>query len=602
MKNPHLLLVTIGPVQDFIAQARRTRDLWFGSHALSELARAAARSLADQGARLVFPALDRGHAELRECDEPIREDGQPPLSIANKILAEVGHEPEALADAARKAVMERWDRIAARVKKKFKECLAPDIDYIWNEQIGEIIEFYATWAPLSGGSDGYGQARAAVERALAGRKMLRDFVPWQHDRKGAPKSSLDGARVSVLDDNRNRGAFSRLRISTGEQLDAVGLVKRGGFSPEQFVPLMNIAAAPWLIDARNKCPDRLDELAQECERIGLNRITRELPVIADFAHDASVFYRDRWRSLLEELGTKEDPRNWGGKHIEPILKLNGSPSSYVACLVADGDRMGKTLDALAEAETHRQFSHALSEFPKRARDIVESKQHLGALIYAGGDDVLAFMPVATAIGCAHELKTAFEKIMGGALTNKEALGGKSVELPTLSVGIGVGHVLDAMGDLLDLGRTAEKAAKKAGRNALAIVFDKRSGGRREWAARWDTDPVRRIIEDAELLGDTLATGKIYQIGAFLRRFKTLSETETTNVKPEMLDAYVEAILKQSGNRGTTVTVATLISATTNSSDGFVARLTEMQRTTDRLLIAKELRNNGLGQPGVGAAP
>ena len=41
----HLLLVTIGPVQEFIAQARRTRDLWYGSHLLSELARAGARAL-----------------------------------------------------------------------------------------------------------------------------------------------------------------------------------------------------------------------------------------------------------------------------------------------------------------------------------------------------------------------------------------------------------------------------------------------------------------------------------------------------------------------------------------------------------------------------
>jgi len=27
-----LLLVAIGPVQQFIGQARRMRDLWFGSH------------------------------------------------------------------------------------------------------------------------------------------------------------------------------------------------------------------------------------------------------------------------------------------------------------------------------------------------------------------------------------------------------------------------------------------------------------------------------------------------------------------------------------------------------------------------------------------
>jgi len=33
----HILLFSIGPIQDFIASARRSRDLWFGSWMLSEL-------------------------------------------------------------------------------------------------------------------------------------------------------------------------------------------------------------------------------------------------------------------------------------------------------------------------------------------------------------------------------------------------------------------------------------------------------------------------------------------------------------------------------------------------------------------------------------
>ncbi|MCC6552844.1 MAG: hypothetical protein IT372_07450, partial [Polyangiaceae bacterium] len=47
--SAHLLIVTLGPVQEFIAQARRTRDLWFGSHLLSEISRAAAAELARRG-------------------------------------------------------------------------------------------------------------------------------------------------------------------------------------------------------------------------------------------------------------------------------------------------------------------------------------------------------------------------------------------------------------------------------------------------------------------------------------------------------------------------------------------------------------------------
>src|SRR5690606_36119506 len=77
----HLLLITLGPVQDFIAQARRTRDLWYGSHLLSELGRAAARALLDGGAQLIFPALKAGDPELVACPAPLRDGRMAPLNV-----------------------------------------------------------------------------------------------------------------------------------------------------------------------------------------------------------------------------------------------------------------------------------------------------------------------------------------------------------------------------------------------------------------------------------------------------------------------------------------------------------------------------------------
>ena len=42
----YLYVLAVGPIQDFIAAARRTRDLWFGSHLLSEICKAAAKQIA----------------------------------------------------------------------------------------------------------------------------------------------------------------------------------------------------------------------------------------------------------------------------------------------------------------------------------------------------------------------------------------------------------------------------------------------------------------------------------------------------------------------------------------------------------------------------
>ncbi len=43
---PSFFILALGPVQDFIATAKRCRDLWFGSWLLSELSKAAAQAVA----------------------------------------------------------------------------------------------------------------------------------------------------------------------------------------------------------------------------------------------------------------------------------------------------------------------------------------------------------------------------------------------------------------------------------------------------------------------------------------------------------------------------------------------------------------------------
>jgi hypothetical protein len=60
----HLIAISVGPVQEFIAAARRTRDLWFGSYLLSEISKAVAQSVQDHGGRLIFPH-PRNRPDLR---------------------------------------------------------------------------------------------------------------------------------------------------------------------------------------------------------------------------------------------------------------------------------------------------------------------------------------------------------------------------------------------------------------------------------------------------------------------------------------------------------------------------------------------------------
>src|SRR5690606_23681928 len=142
-----------------------------------------------------------------------------------------------------------------------------------------------------------------------------------------------------------------------------------------------------------------------------------------------VLIASRWRSVFEEQGLDGDPQSWGQQHVQPLLDKLSTPYPYVACLVADGDRMGKAIDRLGSAAEHRAFSEALAGFASQARKVIE-RDHRGALIYAGGDDVLAFLPLPEALSCAEELRRGFTAVMDSACTSIAA-----EERPTLSVGL-----------------------------------------------------------------------------------------------------------------------------------------------------------------------
>lgn len=510
----YLLLIALGPVQDFIAQARRTRDLWYGSHLLSELSRAAARVLAGAGAELVFPALESGDDELQACSSPIRhETGLPPLSVANKLLAELPEgksiDPAKLARMVRAAVYQHWRELSHEVRERCRSLLAADINAAWDEQVDTCLEFTASWAPLP--VQGYAHARREVEAAVSARKNLRDFSVWHKTRGAVPKSSLDGARETVLAPPRARSTAleRKYRIASGEQLDAIGLVKRAGGEPDQFVPIVNVALASWCAKAQEHASGALESLRAACREIRITSVNRsDLGWVKAFPFDASILLRSRWPGVFQEQGLEGvDPQAWGRKHLRPLYRALSDPYPYVACLVADGDRMGATIDRLSHADQHRVFSRQLATFATDARRIVEH-EHCGSLVYAGGDDVLAFLPLPEALSCADALRHCFAEIMRTAC-------GSHVVPPTLSVGLGIGHVMDGMGDLLSLGRQAERTAKGTDRNALAVRVDKRSGGMRSWRAgwhEWDQDPVGRLRADADLLADdTLSMRKVYQV-------------------------------------------------------------------------------------------
>ncbi len=625
--SAYLLLVTLGPVQEFIAQARRTRDLWFGSHLLSELSRAVACALAEKDGplghegkpikiaytELVFPPLEKGDTELEPCAGPLRSTtGRAPLNIANKLLTVVpdGEKPEAAARAAREAANEAWRGFAAKVKRKCRGLLAEGIDASWEEQIETLLEFNAAWLPLDESRGNYDEVRRELEAVITARKNLRDFPAWTRQRGNVPKSSLDGARETVLAPPEDRAPHlvRRYRIAAGEQLDAVGLVKRAGGEPEQFVPVVNVALASWIEHAVRIARDEMEKLAEACGEVGIGRIDRpDLSWTASFSYDAQVFLEDRWSPILAEALNEDnarDAREWGKRLVRPVFEKGmRAPHPYVACLVADGDRIGNALSNIHERKHHRIFAHELSRFAERARVIIE-REYRGVLVYAGGDDVLAFIGLNDALECAEALRRAFEEVMVQAFSAVE----KSTEspAPTLSVGLGIGHVLESMGELLSLARRAEQHAKRARpgegehRNALAILADKRSGGDVSWRMRWDgaTNPVTRLRADITLLGDRLPGKKIFEIQSDLVRMPTPEDLMASEDRPwaELLAAdTARTLARASDGQGVSPEEVGL---DLEIRAGYTALHRRVERWLARMLVARLFGDaRRAGEPG-----
>ncbi|HXF47484.1 MAG TPA: type III-B CRISPR-associated protein Cas10/Cmr2 [Burkholderiaceae bacterium] len=231
--------------------------------------------------------------------------------------------------------------------------------------------------------------------------------------------------------------------------------------------------------------------------------------------------------------------------VDERLRRDFRLETYYGLLLMDGDRMGRILsgdDATAIAYRqsfhpqvrdgfdriaadhpalrsygeqkravspgrHIAISSALNDFSQFvARHVVE-EEFRGRLIYSGGDDVLATLPVADLLGCALRLRHAYSgtlpederKDWGELRTDRQRLHckagfawlrGRLMRMmgknATASAGVVVAHNQAPLGAVVRELRATEKAAKeRGGRDALAIRVIKRAGGSVGVVLKWD---------------------------------------------------------------------------------------------------------------------
>jgi CRISPR-associated protein Cmr2 len=570
-----ILAFSIGPVQSYIAQSRRTADGWIGSFLLSYLGCRAAIALQPTYGQVEEPCLE-GLALYREvlrrtpgqappCENSASHpdangkglgsgtDGGEDLTIAglpNTLIVRLCEEalpPEAGA-TARAAVLTAWKEIEQAIWAGAPQpARTPFVETLWRRQVDSLWETYWAWGPTS----------EMAHRGLAARKGLRDFP--QIEERGE-RCTLCAEREALWDGGHTheaplaavlrfwrqqalipRGAPAALiKAGDAERLCAPCLIKRliphvpdnpisrmwkvreGIFPSTSTIATVHAKAAIVRTAYGRAADDRL-RTAVEMYLAVLNR-----PDVGGAVRAVAADAFPCWEAVLQEvkpeysiharrfLGLDGDWLQYGESvrneygitdaHTELLRAARGllrqiqraipdgkgTPPIYWALLAMDGDRIG----SLKEAFSPRAgaISAQLSRFAREVPGIVA--QHDGRLIYAGGDDVLALLPVGTALCAADALRRRFADIfadwLGSIGADREAI---PAGPPTLSGALIYAHHQAPLGGLIVRGHRllTQEAKARVGRNALAVEVRTRSGPSLSFAMKWEDPGGRSLV-------------------------------------------------------------------------------------------------------------
>ncbi len=264
--------------------------------------------------------------------------------------------------------------------------------------------------------------------------------------------------------------------------------------------------------------------------------------------DGRIFYANSPESLEGDYAESSEEIFRAIEKLRESLRrspeASSRPPTYLAVLTMDGDRMGrwlsgdfdngsssggkltlahlvhpKALNAIYQAGNASSLPASPLVGPSRhsglsaqLRDFAVAgvpgivRRHLGALVYAGGDDVLAFFPLGSVLQAAEELRRAFSEGGFGSKDQAWPVTLESSSLPaaptgdvrywlgtgkiTASTGIAVAHHSTDLRVMIEESRNAEHLAKESGRDALCISLLKRSGEAVRCLLPWRFPPLQ----------------------------------------------------------------------------------------------------------------
>ncbi len=489
-----LLHFTLGPVQGFVAQARRTRDLWAGSFLLSWLSGKAMRAVLDNGGKIIVPHV-KEDALFKALSTGKGGFGPAVGSLPNRFKAEVpgGFEPKLCRDA----IDDAWQQLANKVWERFVAPVAGkgiDTKVIWDRQIGGFWETSFVIG-LPDGSDhtwldrrkNWRSHRPPIEGGDHCMLMgdWRELSGFVRSRERAGQDAFWRELKTYVDQKSD----NPLQLDENERLCAIALVKRLfphvagdllGWEPSwdggqkvRWPSTPRLAATAWLryawkeAHAESKAfvalaKDTKGQLIEPEVDVGDGPLNLLSKAPGHLLHESGVEY-----AHVDELGGVD--REALRDAYEKLTKKAGEPSAFYALLLMDGDKVGRLLRRERGEELVTQ---GLARFSAQVDGIV--RRCGGNTVYAGGDDVLALLPLEDALPAALELREAYRGAFAG---DKEATISAAVILAHFHVPLR--HVLQEAHHQLDV-----IAKNENGRDSVAVCVLTQSGVTRQWVSAW----------------------------------------------------------------------------------------------------------------------
>lgn len=518
---------TLGPVQGFVAQARRTRDFWAGSFLLSWLSGVAMAAVRQQEGHIEFPVPPEDYLNWiggHGYATPPRQG-----SIPNRFKSMRAEVPAAFdGQQVVGAVREAWQALAQHVWKSDQLDAAAAHGQgsraIWERQNAAFWDM--SWVLTDDASatslldqrknwrtHGFAQSEGGV------KCMVMDG--WQ-ELSGAQRPGREGqAFWSALRGSNIPGIQTDL--GKAEQLCALAYIKRRfarhfatfeatlpgsglrlkGWPLSPGVPsVAYMAAVHWLevllqtgqsaeVQALLESAQALNPEKSEwdtqisCLRAAVPQWRADNASRRLLALDGNLFF-EHVQQQPEAYGyDAQKMQDWRQalQHFERAHpEFEARPSPFYAILLMDGDSLGAHMSDLGK---QKQISNALLNFtngpgPNQPGAVLGSvpeivERHNGFLIYAGGDDVLAILPLEDALPCAAAVRRHYLDCFR-----------RSAIPTTISAAVEFAHVKTPLGKVLgDAHGLLDNVAKDgAGRDALAVRVWKTSGQVLQWAQPW----------------------------------------------------------------------------------------------------------------------